>query len=62
MLGYVVLRWWNCLGRIRRGGLVGGGVSFGMSVDVSKASCHPQCISPTCGLSCELSSVHIAMP
>lgn len=48
--------------RIRRGGLVGGGVSFGMSVDVSKASCHPQCISPTCGLSCELSAVHIAMP
>jgi hypothetical protein len=28
---------WNCLGRIRRRGLVGGGVSLGMGFEVLKA-------------------------
>jgi hypothetical protein len=32
--------WWNCLGRIRRCGLVGGGVVLGVSLEVPKDSCH----------------------
>ena len=26
---YLVPRWWNCLGRVRRGNFIGGGMSLG---------------------------------
>ena len=32
----LVLSWWNCLERIRRRGLVGGGESLGVGFEVSK--------------------------
>jgi hypothetical protein len=31
VFGYLVLSWWNCLGRIRKRGLVEGGVSLGVT-------------------------------
>jgi hypothetical protein len=36
MSEYSVPNWKNCLGRIRRRGLVGGGVSLGVDFRVSK--------------------------
>jgi hypothetical protein len=38
---YFFSSWWNYLGRIRRCVLVGGGVSLGMSFEVSKAHTLP---------------------
>jgi hypothetical protein len=37
---HLVRSWWDCLGRIRRCGLVGGGVSLGTGFEVSKDSYH----------------------
>jgi hypothetical protein len=39
------LRWWNCVERIRRCGLVGGGVSLGVDFEVSKI---PMVFSASC--------------
>lgn len=36
MLECLVPTCWNCLGRIRRDGLVGGGMTLGVSFEVSK--------------------------
>jgi hypothetical protein len=40
MFEYFVLMW-NCLGRIMRYGLVGGGVSLGVGFEVSKSHIIP---------------------
>jgi hypothetical protein len=37
----LVHSWWNCLRRIRRLGFVGGGMSWGMGVEVSNAQTLP---------------------
>lgn len=36
MCKYLVLNWLNCLGKIRRYGLAGGGLSLETSLEVSK--------------------------
>jgi hypothetical protein len=43
MLEYLVHRWWNCLGRIRRCGPVGGGVSLGQALRFQKPRLFPVC-------------------
>jgi hypothetical protein len=42
MFECLVPSWWNCLGRIRRCGLFGGGVSLGVIFEVSRVLCDSQ--------------------
>lgn len=46
----LVPNWWNCLGGIRRCGIVGGIVSLGVGVAVSKAHIGPAFLSLSLGL------------
>ena len=43
MFGCLVPTWWNCLGRIRRCGFIGGGMLLGIDFEVSKDLCDSQC-------------------
>jgi hypothetical protein len=58
MFGCLVLSWWNYVGRIRRCGFVGGGVSLEVDFEFSKDSCRflTLSLSPACALRCELSA------
>lgn len=58
VLQYVVPTWWNCLGRIKKYGLIGGGVPLGVGLGVSRPMPFQVCSRlPFCGSKCEFSAV-----
>jgi hypothetical protein len=41
---YLIPNWWNCLGRLRRCGLAGGGVSLGVNFEITRPSQLSSCL------------------